>query len=69
MPQRPHFVTRDLRLAFDDAVISLPLAASATLADVAQLWEDVVVAHQGNPVDIKITFTAASRRPDARTAE
>ena len=59
MQQYRHFAARDLRLAFDDAVISLPLAADATLADIAQLWEDAVVTRHGNPVDIKVTFATA----------
>ncbi len=69
MQQDRYFAARDLRMAFDDAVISLPLAASATLEDVAQLWEDIVVTHQGNPIDIKITFAAAPGPVGYRTAE
>ena len=69
MQQDRHFVARDLRLAFDDAVISMPLAASATLEDVGKLWEDVLVTHQGNPTDIKIIFSAARGRACCRVAE
>lgn len=58
MQQTPHLAARDLRVAFDDAVISVSLAPGCTLAEVAQLWQDVVLARAGNPVDVKITFAA-----------
>ncbi len=56
MHQGRHFAARDVRMAFDDTVVSLPLAAGSTLEDIALLWQDIVVTRHDNPIDIKITF-------------
>lgn len=49
-----------LRVVFDDAVISLPLASDATLEDIAWTFGELAPRHGGPPVAVAVIL--ASRR-------
>jgi hypothetical protein len=62
---------RRLRFVFDDAVVSLSLAADATLGDVAQQWAELLQRHRGQPIAIDVTLPlpgAFASRFGARSA-
>jgi hypothetical protein len=45
-----------LRFVFDDAVVSLNVAANATFEDIAKMLGELAPLHQGNPVAISVTM-------------
>ncbi len=52
-----------LRFVFDDAVVSLRLAADATFADIAQTFAELAPRHHGNPVAIDVTLGSHQSDP------
>jgi hypothetical protein len=55
--------TNRLRFVFDDAVVSIRLAADATFADIAQTFGELEPRHHGNPVAIDVTLGCPGRVP------
>lgn len=49
-----------LRFVFDDAVLSVSLAADATFADIAQALGEAEFRHGGNPLAIDVTLALPS---------
>ena len=49
-----------LRFVFDDAVVSLRLAANATFEDIARTLEELAPQHYGGPLAIDVTVGAAA---------
>jgi hypothetical protein len=54
-----------LRVVFDDAVVSLPLAADATLEDVAWIFGELVPRHAGLAVAIAVILASRGHRRPA----
>jgi hypothetical protein len=50
-----------LRVVFDDAVVSLSLAADATFGEVARTLGDLPRRRYGNPVAIDVTLRRGGR--------
>jgi|HubBroStandDraft_1064217.scaffolds.fasta_scaffold00095_20 hypothetical protein len=49
-----------LRVVFDDAVLSIDLAADATYEDIARTLAALALRHQGHPVAIAVTLPASA---------
>lgn len=60
--------TRDsrLRVVFDDAVVSLRLAPSATLADVARTLGELTPRHRGGPFGVDVRFAGPAGSGEVR---
>jgi hypothetical protein len=54
-----------LRLVFDDSVISIRLAAEATLGEIARRWDDLSSRHPHKPIAVDVIFGCS---PDDRRA-
>ena len=52
-----------LRFVFDDAVVSIRLAADATFADIAQTFGELAPRHHGSPLVIDVTLGCPRRVP------
>lgn len=45
-----------LRVVFDDAVVMFKLAKGATYGDIAALWDDAALGHDGTTIAIAVTI-------------
>ena len=64
--QVDHAGDNRLRFVFDDAVVSLNLAAHATFEDIARTLGELEPMRYGIPVSINVTLAAPPRSPHRR---